>query len=572
MAAVMALDIGLGKKLPNKRYLTIPTPDAPSRRSAPVDATSIEARRTWLTCHFLTANASMALHRPILIRWTPFMAESLDILRTSPEAAPSDKYICQLIWAHRLAEDIGQQFSMDDPTVANDITDMRTQLAMKALEREMDRFVTTIPEELMQRKFRRVLKLPRAILCANFVKNIASLRITLCVVSLYMHEMALHFETMSEHMRPPLDTNLIKDSIVPKERLSSAHINALASCLTAVDGIFTTFLSLDVLQIRCLPAFNFVRVAYGVVILMKIYFCATNPGFELGKILDKEHIRVEYYLEALIEKFRITASNNRCRPAAKFLVVLAMLRSWFANQNKPEGTDDKSGSRSDRPAEMDAASSSCPRSSPSAAGTRQYQQSSSQQPSYPQHAQNHSQGQQQQQQPQQQQQQRDARPNTPLHMLSEVAAESDPNTTRNNFFAHLLFKRQPQPFFSDSVQSGSDPSGSTPMSMGPPPNPSLSGTEAELSAAMEPAFPPVPWGHNTRDMYPAYWNADGLGDNGATAAPGLETMQGGVLGGLDPATLGGIMNGYEGGARMVITEPWFSDAFHGFSDPNLFPF
>ena len=153
MAAVMALDIGLGKKSGARRGMQgFSWREHPFRRHPQPDPTSLECRRAWLTCHFLSANTAMSLHRPNLIRWTPFMTESFNILRSSPDAAPTDKYLCHLIWSHRMAEDIGVQLSMDDPDASVNILDPRTQYTLRGLERDLDVYVGSVPQEMMQRK------------------------------------------------------------------------------------------------------------------------------------------------------------------------------------------------------------------------------------------------------------------------------------------------------------------------------------------------------------------------------------------------------------------------------------
>lgn len=151
-----------------------------------------------------------------------------------------------------------------------------------------------------------------------------------------MHEMALHVDPSNDHLRPPFNTDTLKDGLVSAEALSAAHINALSACLTSIDSIFDTFLGMDIPDIRCLPVFNFVRVAYAVVVLMKMFFSASAAGSDLGKVINRDNMRVQHYLDSLLEKFRATAAEDKCRPAAKFLVVLAMLRSWFVKQGRPE--------------------------------------------------------------------------------------------------------------------------------------------------------------------------------------------------------------------------------------------
>lgn len=154
MAAVMAIDLGLGKRKSRRaRQLGSSFRDHPFRKHPPPDPTTIEARRTWLMCYFLTTNTAMALHRPFLCRWTSFMAECLDVLESSPEAAPTDKYFCHLVRTHQLAEEIGFQFCMDDPTVSVNLSDYMTQHKVRGFERELEKHRQEVSRELMQRRF-----------------------------------------------------------------------------------------------------------------------------------------------------------------------------------------------------------------------------------------------------------------------------------------------------------------------------------------------------------------------------------------------------------------------------------
>ncbi|KAL7788222.1 hypothetical protein V8C37DRAFT_388911 [Trichoderma ceciliae] len=517
IAAVMAIDIGLGRKGGSKRG------PPPFRRNPPPDSSSIECRRTWLTCFFLALNTSMSLHRPNLIRWAPFMTESLEILETSPDAAPTDKYFCHLVWTHRLAEEVGSQFSLDDPSTMVNITDSRTQYALRALERDLDKYIASIPKNLMQ----------------------PTLRLNFNVINLYMHEMALHSDTMSDQWRPPFNTEALKDGIVNSEPLSAAHINALSACLTAIDGIFNTFLSMDVLSIRCLPVFNFMRVAYGVVILIKMYFSASSPGSEMGKVIHKDNMRVEYYLEALLDKFRATAADDKCRPAAKFLVVLAMLRSWFFKQGKGDGVSSGPNLHGAASPEAGGASSS------SSSQQRQYASQGTQQQQQLQL--------QLQQQQQQLQQSRQSTANTPLQLLSEVATTGRDATTATHIFAGLngTGRQPPQPFFHDSVSStGTPPAPASSNSSSMPQMPGPSPASTDLDSAMAPAFPP--WMSVTQPMVP--------GELDVGPMPTNFDIEGLNLAAAD------LQDMYESGAKIVMNEPWFTDAFQGLPDPNLFPF
>lgn len=113
----MKFDTGLGKRQKARRHRIMASlwRDNPWRRIAFPDPESAESRRTWLACYFMCCTASMGFRRPNLIRWTPFMAECVDFLYSSPDALPSDKLLCEWVKSQHIAENIGTQFSMDDP-------------------------------------------------------------------------------------------------------------------------------------------------------------------------------------------------------------------------------------------------------------------------------------------------------------------------------------------------------------------------------------------------------------------------------------------------------------------------
>ncbi|PNY24039.1 Transcriptional regulator WAR1, partial [Tolypocladium capitatum] len=498
MAAVMALDIGLGKRASSRRGSPpFGRREHAFKRPPQPDPTSIECRRTWLACHFLAANTSMSLHRPNLIRWTPFMTECLELLESSPDAAPTDKYFCHLVWTHRMGEEIGVQFSMDDPGATVDVLDARTQYALRALERDLEKYRDAVPRELMQ----------------------PTLTMSFNLLSLYMHELVLLSDTRSDHFRPPFNAEMIEDGMAGSEPLSAAHTNALSTCLTAIDGIFGTFLAMDVSSIRCLPIFNFVRIAYAVVVLMKLYFSATSPKSELGRVV-RDNVHVEHYLDALLDKLRTTAAEDRCRPAAKFIVVLAMLRSWFVRQGRD---GDGSGAGAARPGETPSSKTSAmpPDGSSSMA------------------------------------QPRDGINTTPLQVLSEVAMGHGPGASARHVLDSLSGLRQtPQPIFHDSVSA---PDSTANDANNNPPEPSA-------AADVDPAAP-IGGAGGGAAPYPLPWMSQLQQppvDPGMGLSSGFDLEALGA--GLDPQAT------YEGGARIFLDEPWFNDMFQGLPDPNCFPF
>lgn len=172
-----------------------------------------------------------------------------------------------------------------------------------------------------------------------------------------MHEIALHVDKSPDEYRPPCSADSLREPIPGlDDSLTPSHISALSSCLTAIDGIFETFLSMDILSIRCIPIFSFVRVAYAVVVLIKIYFSASNSNSGLGKVINKDNMKVVEYLEKLLSKFHEVAASDKSRPASKFLLVLAMIRSWFHKQGQAQSQAEGKG-QNDGPAIPQQASS-----------------------------------------------------------------------------------------------------------------------------------------------------------------------------------------------------------------------
>ncbi|KAI1437618.1 hypothetical protein GGR50DRAFT_692135 [Xylaria sp. CBS 124048] len=310
VAAIMAIDIGLGQRKNNPKSRLVPYTwrDHPFRKHPLPDPTTIESRRTWLALYFLASNVAMALHRPNLVRWQSFIPECLNILETSGDAAPGDAYLCHLVWTHRLAEEVGLHFSIDDPSVLVNIADPNIQQTLAVFERDLASYQQNVPAK----------------------DKHPSLRLSFHVLNLYMHEIAL--QTNDERGSSASNADSLRDPILGwGATVTAAHIAALTSCLTAIQGIFDTILDLDISCIRCLPMFNFVRVAYAVVVLIKIFFTASSPHSEIGKIVDKENMKVTEYLDRLFHKFREAANHDKSRPASKFLLILGVLRGWYLN-------------------------------------------------------------------------------------------------------------------------------------------------------------------------------------------------------------------------------------------------
>ena len=77
------------------------------------------------------------LRRPHLLRWTPYTEECLEILGSAEDALPSDAWLCQIIRAEHIVEEVHFQFSMDDPMSSVSLSDRNTEAHVKLFEKKM---------------------------------------------------------------------------------------------------------------------------------------------------------------------------------------------------------------------------------------------------------------------------------------------------------------------------------------------------------------------------------------------------------------------------------------------------
>ncbi|KAF1830277.1 hypothetical protein BDW02DRAFT_609106 [Decorospora gaudefroyi] len=304
-AAVMALDLGLGRKAtPNVMKLSV----GPFKRYHP-NSSSIEARRTFLVCYYLCMSITMVLRRPILLRWTNYMADSVKILESSPEALPSDKLLCQQVKMAHIGEKISVEFCMDDPSVEVAISDPKVIYALKIFENEL--------HQLQEEN-------------ANMGEVDPTLRLAEHVTNLYLHEIALHQNQGSADLYPPYVSEGLSSGVKKDAPIGPAHIGAFGDCLTATHGILDTILSIELDILLTLPVIFCVRAIYAIVCLMKMWVSVTSSG-EVGSIIKKEHLQIEAYTEQLVAMFNAIVSRDAQSPHGKFYFVAKRLQERFAH-------------------------------------------------------------------------------------------------------------------------------------------------------------------------------------------------------------------------------------------------
>ncbi|EAU38534.1 predicted protein [Aspergillus terreus NIH2624] len=266
-----------------------------------LEPNSPEVRRTWLGCYFLAVHVTVSLRRTILVRWNSYMDECIDILEKSPDALPSDKRMIQWAKLSHIMEDINVQFFTDDTGFDGSMFEPKMQYTLRAFEKQLEEWKREARSE--EKDHAPVMQQAEQI------------------IDLYMHEPAMHMDPNGHGPKSAGDTHT--------SPISTAHVNALGSCLTACHKALDIICDVDIHDLICLPVVSQARTSFAIVGLIKLYSILSGPDSSLGQIIEPASLRVEYYLNRVIEHYGAAGELPGGRTPAKFAVVLGLLQRWY---------------------------------------------------------------------------------------------------------------------------------------------------------------------------------------------------------------------------------------------------
>jgi hypothetical protein len=150
------------------------------------------------------------------------------------------------------------------------------------------------------------------------------------ITCLYTHEVALHIDHNTDDFRPPFTERIIREPLLkPHTILAPYQLDSISASISSAQTMLDIFCSISLDELVCIPIFVFVRCAYGCMVLIRAWITASTPGCELGKVLKKEDLRVDEYLNRSLTHLAHAAKGDRTRPAGKFTMIVMMLRSWY---------------------------------------------------------------------------------------------------------------------------------------------------------------------------------------------------------------------------------------------------
>lgn len=324
MAATMAMDMGIGTRPVPHRSQFGPgngrdvhhledarNPDlSMSNRSGDfdIDTSSLESRRTFVSCYCLCTGVSINTRRPNMLRKTFYLKECVDYIEQCPDAEPADRRL--VAWARLLmiSDEIAISFSYDDPGGIASISELKTQMMLKDFGKRLETWHREVPENDMSQ----------------------TLLMIYWSMRLYLHEVALHVDHSPDDFNAPFQMGTIhrwQGEPVPTGVLAEA----VAECITCCHNVLTTFIDMDAEALRALPILGYVRISFAAFVLAKLCLSASHPESQIARVLDRDALQAQSILDRTILHVKAAVGTTGCKIPSIFLALLFKLRQWCLN-------------------------------------------------------------------------------------------------------------------------------------------------------------------------------------------------------------------------------------------------
>lgn len=227
-----------------------------------------------------------------MLSFSAFTKGCIDYLTNSPYALPSDKLL--IIWSNiqHITEESAAVFAFDDLSSRVEMSDPRVQLTLKGFENRLEDYRRTIEP--------------------------AHLSSTLDV-HYYMNKIILQEYAIMVKNADGFQPEELIDIGTKASPISMASASAIMTVIESAHLLLDAFFRVPDDVIKSYPVVNFVRMSYGMVLLIKMYANASLPDSELGKILDADSLKIDHYLRMAVTRLkRIT----EYRAASKFLQIV----------------------------------------------------------------------------------------------------------------------------------------------------------------------------------------------------------------------------------------------------------
>ncbi|KAI5206024.1 hypothetical protein E4T39_02609 [Aureobasidium subglaciale] len=289
LAVDMAIDLGIAG------FSLQPSPAAYFSRLE--DATSLEARRTWLTCYVALSTSSVSMRRPNTVPWNGHHQECLLYLESVGDS--SDLFLCQILHLFPLATFV-------------DGNDYSTHLTIETLKNKVDAWTAQIPRQF------------RASRTLEFWRHVAMVHI---------YEVLLHTRTNKSSFAAPFIPGRIpvKDFPMPSNIIPPLA-GALGVLVHHCQAVVETVSDMDPALVLSLPTFCFApTVIYSLYVLVTTLTASTSPANTYGQCLARDSFKVE---QCALKLRRLTTSMQVLDPTmsswtTRFFDATGWLEEWY---------------------------------------------------------------------------------------------------------------------------------------------------------------------------------------------------------------------------------------------------
>ncbi|MCJ1390085.1 hypothetical protein MMC18_002943 [Xylographa bjoerkii] len=329
VAATMALEMGLGKKISDFTHSTPPAPSddmsltgtrsfGVSWNSTPLSVPPLkhesgEGCRAIVTCYITCSGVSLSLCRPSMLRFSDWISDCVNMLECTWDAPLGDRRLAAWARIAHLMEEFQIAFAADDTNITVSLVEPRVQRMLRPFKDQLEKLRRGLVPEVMDQ----------------------ALEIYYYYCKLYMHVISMHLDYDVEDFQPPY---WVKVAIEPSRPidLPTTYIEALSTCSAAAQDLINTFLQTEIRALHHLPTVTYVRMTYAITVLVKLSVAATSSGSGTGKFVDCQGLQVTQHLKNLISHLSIAVGDRQNRVTTVFLAVVRRLKSWYLKENRVE--------------------------------------------------------------------------------------------------------------------------------------------------------------------------------------------------------------------------------------------
>ena len=127
---------------------------------------------------------------------------------------------------------------------------------------------------------------------------------------------------------PALD----EDTVQQPESLysrSALQINATIKCVSAAHSLLDCFTEVPTETLQKSPNVVFARAIYALLILLKADYAVGTDAEGLGVVLDSESLKVDYYLNIVIDRTTQAVGSQKCRIPSHWLFIFkSKVKTW----------------------------------------------------------------------------------------------------------------------------------------------------------------------------------------------------------------------------------------------------